>query len=280
MIRTFLTLIIATTILAGCGDRHAHIEPVDAILEAQDAFEDGEIGTGLRLLKSAGRRGDIHALAYLADAYESGYVRVSTPDRSDIRGEGETNVAFWTWPWEAGRWRRAHEAELERGVAAGEPLALLARVRMLEQRRFVDRRWREPSEEDLVEARSILVGLAEQGSVDAMVHLGVSTPGMDREEGLRWLSRAEAAGHPQACWFRLWFYEGDPRFATAAELVVSIDRAEVCHAMDRDQTYDFAAETVSTLGREGARANEAAVTSLDSLRILGVFDRHPRLSSL
>lgn len=272
MSRIILALLLISGFAAGCGDRFDHLEPEEAVQQAQEALETGDVRLTLGLLKSAADRGHLLALEYLADAYDRGYLHHQDTDRPATQ-----NLTFRKWPWEAAHWHRAFATELESRVAAGDAEALIMHAIRLRARTFRGGDWHDPAASALEESNTILRDLAASGNATAMIQLGFYSEAGDRHA---WFRRAEEAGDPNGCWFQFLFIDSGAHVVTAAEFADAIDRSEECHAMDPNHRFDFAGDKLGSLRAQMEQGNEHASTHLDSLRALGVFDRHPRLREL
>lgn len=130
-LRCFLFSLVL--LLSACADPYASLPPDTAVAAAQESIQDGDPRRALRLLKSAASRGDLTALATLAQAHDRGYLQVQS------HREAQTiNRPIRRWPREGPRWRRANGAEVERRVAAGDPEGLHAQAARLMERTFRD----------------------------------------------------------------------------------------------------------------------------------------------
>ncbi|MEM0962249.1 MAG: hypothetical protein AAGK21_06920, partial [Bacteroidota bacterium] len=99
----------------------------------------------------------------------------------------------------------------------------------------------------------------------------------DDDAFARHIDEGVAAGEPQACTFQLWFTSDGPDLSSTQGYVDYYDRVIAC---DPGEGFHHVADSISNLVEEIGRGNEAAVVAVDSLRLLGVFDRHPQLAPL
>jgi len=264
-------LLVLAALLAGCAGPPP--PPGDAIAQAREAAQQGNASAAIRALKAASAEGDLTASTALADAYARGYLAVTPPH---VRVT--THLPIRTWPWEASRWRRARDAAVARGVAAGDPVALYLRADALDRKTFEDGRWAEPTEDARAESAGLLLRLAHEGHTPAMLRLGLAALPADREEAGRWLRRAEAAGDPQACWLLFLLVDQVPADPSPEALPRQIDHAEACHALGSvPPGYDHSARVVGDLRAAAATGDPEAHALLTALAADGVFERHPRL---
>lgn len=135
----------------------------------------------------------------------------------------------------------------------------------------------------MAEAHAILQDLAGKGDTGAMIRLAFASMPRDREAGAEWLRRASDAGDAQACWLEAFFVDRVGATYSAADIAEAIDRAEACRVLDPTPdpgAHDYSREVVGSLRIQATRGNATAEAQLDSLRTLGVFERHPRLSDV
>ena len=277
-----LRLLLAPLALAvgACSSPAAPVGSAeDAIDAAHAAAEAGDTGRALDLIDRAAASGDIEALAFRADVYERGYLAVPAGHRS---GEPAHHVAFWAWPWEAAGARRDAERALAERVERGVHDALFLLADRLVSGRFVDGRWaRPPAERD--SARALYRRLAAEGGDPQRLAWLARSLG-DPDAWLGHLRDGVAAGDDRACVYLAAFEDHRDRHS-AALTSRAIDALEACRAMapaaDRaDPFHTFADRTLGTLAREARSGNGDASAALDSLRQLGVLDRHPRLADV
>lgn len=235
----------------------------------------GAPGVALRYLEAAADQGDLEAFARLAAAHDRGYLRIPTDPNSP---HGTQHVAIWSFPWQAGRWRSAYEQARDEQAREGDHTALLRLADDL----AVPSLWlrRPDALPDPDSARAIRQRLIREGSGPAMVHeaLRLHSNG-DRDGADALLVRAAEAGQPQACELRVAFrtQPGLPSRddASAQAAATLIDALEACPSR---RSESGGTRIVAGLKRGQRSGATQAGAQLDSLRALGVFERHPHLA--
>lgn len=269
-----MRLLLAATLaltLAACSP---NLTPDEAAEAAAEAVEAGDAGEALRLYRSAAKRGHLRAMETLADAHRRGYFT-----RSGSMVTGFNPVRFVGLPWEASHWQRRFEDEMTRQVRAGSTEARYMLAGHLRTRHFDGETWHDPSPAERDSSEAIYHALANEGHVNAMLVL--SFRANSRGDSLvadRWLARAEEAGSETACWFRV--SRAHRHLTSMKALADGIDAGTRCEAMEDDPSpiRSMAEMALGNLFTQDSLGNEAATAALDSLRALGVFERHPHLA--
>ncbi|MEL6614730.1 MAG: hypothetical protein AAFQ43_03280 [Bacteroidota bacterium] len=258
-----LPLLALSGLLAACTPSMA---PEAAIEAAEAAEASGDARKALRYYRAAAEAGDLGALRTVATAYDRGYLRTSG-------GFPVTNLPVFVWPGQDGRWRDRYETERDRRALSGDPSAWMQVADDLTV-------WnRDETQADRDSARAIRQRLVDEGEPFALVRAGLETVHNDRDAGLALLRRADAAGHPQACHLLILFERGDSALVTAKQWAEEIDRLAQCPVLDPEKPSR--GETVIRNLRDAVdRGDAEAQVHLDSLRTLGVFERHPRLDEI
>lgn len=268
-------LILLSLALAACHSPAPGLSAETLRQRADSLALAGDAGGALRYLEAAADEGDLEAFAQLAAAHDQGYLRIRTEAGSP---SGTQLVAIWSFPWQAERWRTAYEQARDEQAREGDHDALLRLADDL----AVPSLWlrRPDALPDPDSARAIRQRLIREGNGSAMIaeafrrlHDG------DREAADALLVRAEASGHPQACELRVAFrtVPGLPpqEDISAQATATLIDALEACHS---HRSESRGARIIAGL-RRGQRAGATqAGAQLDSLRALGVFERHPHLA--
>ena len=245
---------------------------------ATQAAASGDGFRAVRFLKAAGASGDLDALRSVAEAYEFGYL----PSHA-IRGDEDyTNLPILALPGQAGRWRARYARERDALALSGDPDGW-ARVAD-DLAPFT----RDATAAERDSAAAIRQRLAAERHGPTLVYLAVNTrEGWDnpvRQDSL--LRLAEEAGYSNACHLRATFAtrvsEGAEPDTTVAGLAAHIGRVEACgRPTGLEPGDEWGGERIVRSIKTGAaRGDSAAVAHLDSLRLLGVFERHPRLAAV
>ena len=266
--RLFLLAALAV-VFAGCS---SPVSDPDAAREAaREAAANGEAREAIRHYKSAAEAGDLYALSTLATIYERGHVR----------GEPGPYTAIFTLPGQGARWRARYERERDARARSGENEALLVVAQDLCGAFSRNDCEAQPALAD--SARAIRERLADDGYAPALFMLAFHHRQRGEDAAFdSLLARAEAVGEPEvrarACFFRVFMGEGGTDQTSAARTARHIDRTERCHAMHPDGE-NRNVRLVGNLRDAARRGNANASAHLDSLRTLGVFERHPHLGS-
>ncbi len=260
---------------SACGPAPLNGSPQDAFDAAQEAVDAGDADRALALLDQAADAGHLAALGTRAEAYEQGYLTVRNPGR-----EGARYVTVQPLPGQAALARRAYERTLADSVRAGHPPALLAAALQLAGPLYIEegRQVSHAPAADLDSAAALYRRLQDTDGPHLQVAF-LATALRDEDGRRRHLDAAVTAGEPQACFIKLWWFGDRPDTATAAGMARYLDTIESTCPKSPGAT-DLAAESMRTLTDQVERGNEAAVQFLDSLRVEGVFERHPRLAAL
>ena len=240
----------------------------------QAALGAGDAERALGLLRTAAP-GDLRAHAQLSEAYERGYLV-----RRDTLGGPDVRLPIRTLPGQASleAWRL--ERHLGRAAEAGDPDAMLALARRgsetieIRDGKLVPAVL-DPSQRRLAEATyQRLVGEdVDRFQLGMLAHvLG------DSAAYRRHVSEAAAQGDPTACDFKIWFMGGDdrPSLGPAEGLALYYDRVAACRP--GHPIPSAAMRSLRDLRAQLDQGNPAAAVALDSLRQLGVFERHPELA--
>ncbi len=255
-----LLLAVTAFVLASC---RPDLPARTAALEADTAAARGETWHALRLYRVAASQGDLDALQTLANAYQQGYVRANT-------GSPARHFPFLTLPGQGQRWRARYEQARDDRARSGDPAALLRMADDLTH-------WNpDATDADRDSARAIRQRLVDADYPPALLAraLSIRDDESSRDQMLR---RAEAAGSAQACYLRVLFRHS--RMVTAAETAAYIDDNEACPPIPGE--HPTPGEWIVRNLLDGQNRGEAWATAhLDSLRALGVFERHPQLAAV
>ena len=273
---TRLVLAALAVFVAGCGPAPSGLSPADTSEAVDHAVRRGDTDRAVALLRASADAGDYHAYGRLADAYGRGYFTAR-----DAVGAPERNVAFRTWPWQAALARRAYVRGRDRAARAGDPVALLdVATSYGDARQIVGGQLvasdLTPAQRDSAEAIYALL-------VDTDVprlRLALLAKDLGRDDAYRQhVGEAVAAREPNACAFQIWFSDAAPRVSLrhTAGLAAYLDRVRAC-APEAPPPAE-AVQQMEALREQVVLGNPAAAVALDSLRQLGVFERHPRLAA-
>lgn len=261
MLRLFPLLL-----LVGCAATPTGLDLDIAYERAQQAIRAGDGETAHALLAEAAGHDHLPSLAALLMAYAdhgfavpgawTGTEQVTLPVRVEPARQAVTGFRF--------------VRAISRGVRRGDPMALryhamdLAAGGSAEDRAEAERIYRHLLTTDLPARELFALSLRFDAIADQ--------PRLAR--------LAAAEGDPLACTFQVWLQEDDPQttWSHTAGVARYLDRVGAC-APDRP----IPAEAVSILRdlqAQLASGAPAAAVAMDSLRTLGVFDRHPELAAL
>ncbi|MEM1055908.1 MAG: hypothetical protein AAGI52_10305 [Bacteroidota bacterium] len=282
---TRLPLAALALVLAACTPDLSLDEALDAAAAAEARAEPRE---AIRYYKLAADQGDLGAIKTVAASYRDGYLRAKGPDRPVHAGEETSSfMPLLVLPGQASHWQRRYERERDGRALAGDPSAWMRVAEDL----TVWNRNETPADAD--SALAIRERLVREGYHPAILQKALSVFREDREAGLELFHQAEAAGSPGACQLRAtWLHyqvgiespaKPDPSANATAQF---IDALEACPPVETGPDEpERGARLVANLAKAAASPSDTfgsaddAVASLDSLRALGVFDRHPRLTA-
>ena len=251
--------------------------------EAALLDRDGDLATAL--LKSAASSGDTGAFRTVADAAATGFLvspRVgSYLYTGGLAAEPDSQLTFRLLPGEGALIAYRYRRSLDKAAASGEPDALLAVAETLlgAQARVASGQLRSldplaPAELD--SARHIYDRLT--GADVPRVRLAWIARGLGDEGAFaRHIAEGIEADEPLACQFHVWHTGVPPDLSSTQGYADFYDRVLGC---DPDEGYAYVADSIAYLAGESERGNEAAAVAVDSLRQLGVFERHPQLAAL
>ena len=235
---------------------------------AAEAEASGDARGALRAYKAAANGGDLEALNIVADAYRDGYVRAQTASAE----QGVTFLPILTWPGQGDRWQARYKRERDEAAQAGDPVAWM--------RVAQDLTFGKETRANRDSAQAIRQRLVDADYGPALIHAAMSSWGDNPARSDSLLRRAEGAGNAQACHIRVtWgnIARTPEELDISAEATAAyIDALEACPPLPTDGPQGGA--MVVEKIRRSTLPNAAA--HLDSLRALGVFDRHPRLARL
>ena len=260
------------------GPAQPELSADHAWAEYRAAVTAGDGDRAVAMLEAAADAGDWGALGELVQTYERGYLRTST----DSAGTDYRTLPVSASPLRARHARARYADALDRARADGDPHALYRIAGQLLQphgpptvvpgemptqvdsaaRDSADALYRQIVDADLPRMSLAMLALA----------LG------DSAAYVRHIDEAVAAGESNACTFKLWFTHGQPDLATLRGRVAHYDRVLACDP--GGEASDYVADDVRALHEQIALGNAGAVVALDSLRALGLFERHPRLASV
>lgn len=256
-------------VLAGCSAGSSG--PVDLRADYAQALHDGDRDRALDVLDAAADAGDLGALRELAEVRSQGYLSVPY----DQGGGGRLTVASLPGEamWTAWRYRRARD----RGAEAGDPEALLAvaeeQAGDLVMRGGVRVRTLSGSRRDSV---AVLYRRLLETNVSRLRLARLARHLDDEEAYIQLVDAAVAGREPDACSYKLYLTGTRRDLSTPAGLARFVDDAEACPRVPGDA--DHAAEQIGALVAQVRSGNDGARVLLDSLRVEGVFERHPRLA--
>lgn len=264
-------LCLAVLFLSACASEPSGLSPADAYDRAENAIAAHDVETAHALLREAAAHNHIPSLEGLAEVYEHGF-RVPGGDASALFVD--------TWPGQRMLTHFRLARAVSRGVRAGDPEALLSSVYWSAGGFWTDqdgvvspkRRWARRDS-----ARAVYHRIADQ-DVDPF-RLALLAKSLGEEEGYRrHLRDAAAGGDPTACSFLIWFDEEDPQTTTGhvEGLARYFDRVDACQP-GHPIPYP-AMSPLRDLRAQLDLGTPAAAVALDSLRHLGVFERHPELA--
>ena len=268
-------VLAAALALAACGPSPSGLSPEAAYEAHHDALLDGDAVGALALLKEAAEADHLGALETLADARERGYMRAPF----DARRKAGTNVAVYSLPGQAEAARERFEAVRDAQARAGDPEAMRsAAFHVLGSDTFIDGRLAADATPAQLDSAAVLYERLLSTDLPR-VQLALLAKALGRDDAYdRHVDEAAAAGEPQGCTCKLYMTDDRPDFSGSAGLALLIDRAMAC--APEGPGVEIAARPVRTLLDETGRGNAAARVTLDTLRRLGVFERHPRLAAL
>ncbi|MEM1118562.1 MAG: hypothetical protein AAGJ11_18795 [Bacteroidota bacterium] len=265
-----LLLALATT-LAACGPSASGLDPQAAVEAADTAIAAHDADRALALLTEAAGAGHLEAMRRVAEAHERGYIR--TPYE---QGETSANLAVTTWPGRAAVARYRYASALASRAEAGEPGALL--VAALELKGSLTRRngtWEAdmtPVERDSLAA---LHARLDAMDVDRLPLWSIAVALADTAAARRHLDEAVEAAEPRACDIRTWFGSSVGRdLSTARGLASYYDALASC------PKEGLVEDALAPLAENVRAGIPEAVALADSLRDLGVFDRHAGAGAL
>lgn len=262
-------LLFALLAVAACAPQPSGLSPDDAFEAAQQAIRNRDAETAHALLAEAAKQDHLRSLALLTQSYGQ-----SPAPGFAVPGEGAGSEPVLL-PIEGGRARAVTTGlrfvrAINRGVRDGDPLALRYHATKLafdedpERRREAEQIYRDLLDSDL--PASDLYHLAMVVGTDA--------------ERQRLTHLAAAEGDAQACAFSVWFYEDEPQssWSHTAAIARYLDRLGAC-APDRPIPSE-AFGPIRDLRAQLDLGNPDSIIALDSLRQLGVFERHPELAAI
>ncbi len=271
-----MRLLPLLVVLAACAPA-SDLDPDQAFAQAEDAIRDHDAEAAHALLADAARRDHIPSLQLLLRSYDRGF---------EVPGEWEgtrpVTLPVETWPGQPAVTGFRYVRAVSRGARAGDPNALLlVALDDFRETRVVGGTVVPPV---LTPAHRRAATSTYRGLVDADVDRfelarlaqALGDDGAHR----RHVAEAAAQGHPMACTFKVWFHEDDPQttLSHTVGLTRYLDRVDACvpnQPLPPEALYPLhALRTQIDLG------NPAAAVALDSLRQLGVFERHPELAAV
>ena len=268
-----LVLLLA---LAACAPS-PDLDPDQAFARAQQAILDRDAETAHALLADAARQDHIPSLKLLLVGYDRGF---RVPGEWD--GTEPVTLPVNAWPGQFTLTGFRFVRALNRAARAGDPDARLA-VALDDFRttRVVNGEVIPPA---LTPAQrntltALYQGLADTG-VDRFQLARLAQVLGDDEAYRRHVAEAAALGDPTACTVKVWFHEDDPQttLSHTAGVARYLDRVKAC-VPDRPLPPE-ALHPFRDLRAQLALGNPAAAAALDSLRQLGVFERHPELAAV
>ena len=262
----------------GCGPEPSGLSPDDAFQASLAAVGEGDVPRALRLLDEATDAGHLDALEYRARAYRLGYLRTDYYDGWKP-GKIEETHPFLVLPGQAEAAQTAYQRRLQTAADAGDSDAMLRLALALGQPRRIGGEWvTTPS--GLDSARVLYDRLVAADAPPRSLAALARVLGLDQDRQAH-LTRATEDGDPVAC---LQSAYDQHRFPFSAErLAPSIDALEACREMAQGVStpvaFDHNDKTLGALAEQVREGNPDARVILDSLRRLGVFERHPRLAA-
>ena len=247
-------------------------DPEQAYARAEQAIRDHDAEAALALLADAARQDHVPSLKLLLDGYDRGFW---VPD--EWNGTQPVRLPVDARPGQHAmtvlRLRRA----VSRGARAGNPDALLevAHTRLLKYALSRDDGDPHASVQVLLDSARVAYRRADDAGADGLRLAMLARTLGDDPSYRRHLAAAAADGDPTACMLQVWFHEDDPQTTTShmAGVARYFDRIDAC-APDRPLPAE-ALRPLRDLRAQLDLGNPAASVALDSLRQLGVFERHP-----
>lgn len=270
-----LLLLVLPLALSACTPSMA---PEAALENARAAEASGEARDALRYYRAAANAGDLGAMKTIARAYEEGYLRAKGPDAPRRQGEIVSHfMPVFVWPGQAGRWRERYTRERDAAALAGDPDAWM---RVAEDLTVWNR---DETQADRDSARAIRQRLMDEGYAPALLHVALNAVRQNPAVADSLLRLAEEAGSGQACVFRVLrsTQHVDPNDVdlSAAATARYIDSMEACPPLPGDRP-PFSATVVENIRLSAENGSPEATAHLDSLHVLGVFDRYPHLAEM
>ena len=269
----FLFLLLPLA-LGACADPTPPLPDSEFLAAYDAALASGDAEAAVAVVKAQAEAGDVGALGQMAAIYRDGYVR-------DLDTSGESKQAtLVVWPWQEGLWRRRYIRERDRQAREGDADALFYAAQDL-QKPWIHPTGdvTDPTHAELDSAHTILSRLAAGGHPLALFSLGADARMEGDPAADSLLAAAEAAGSFAACVWRASSMQGDA--LTSHGLADQIDRGESCRALTTRSSASIPSESVIRGLRAGmADGSPEARMHLDSLRALGVFERHPHLARI
>ncbi len=269
----FLLLLLPLA-LAACSDPSPVLAEREFLAAYDEARASGDAERAVDIVRVRAKAGDVGAMQHLAGVYQSGMVR--TPDRPWKLGEP---MRVRAWPGQARLWRARYERERDQKAREGDPDALFALAQDLifpdpsaEAHAAVTQADRDSSH--AIRQRLIAAGHATALFSEAMNHTRGDVP---RRDSL--LGAATAAGSFDACTWRAHFSTQGGH--SAQRIAVRVDEAEACRPLlDGRDGHTLAESELHSLRQAAASGTPQAAAIVDSLRTLGVFERHPHLAQI
>ena len=270
----FLLLILPLA-LAACSSPGADLTPEATFALANSAAARGETKEALALYKDAAKRGDLDALSTVSRAMRQGYIRAPEPENTRQGEIMAHHLPIFVLPGQAGLWRDRYETEKAGKAAAGDPYARY----LVAQDLRIWKRDATPAERD--SARAIMDGLVAEHFGPAVIP---ATMRLYREGDVQtadsMLALVKPPYHASACAFGVTWRGMTPAGQTpdiSAEATARvIDAYEACP--DLPDGYEKRSQTIVQNLMRSER--ERDIAHLDSVRALGVFQRHPHLAQI
>ncbi len=273
------TVPLLLLLLAGCGPAPSGLSPSDAFQASLDAVGQGDVPQALVLLDEAADAGHLGALEYRARSYKMGSLRA---DYHDGWQPGQISGAhpFLVLPGQAEAAEAEYQSALRSAADDGDPDAMLSLALELGQRRWIAGEWVTlPSGIDSARVLYDRLVSADAPPRDLAALAHVLDRDRDRQSHL---ARAAQAGDPVACLHRAYDEHGFP--FSARGLAPAIDALEACRDLAEGKptpvAFDHNDKRLGELAEQVRGGNPDARVILDSLRQLGVFERHPRLAAV
>ena len=245
--------------------------------ELQAAMEDGDGDRAIEVLETAAEAGEWGAYGRLAEAYSRGYIQTFV--------DGSVQplmVQVPLSPRMAEMARLRHEAGRERAMEEGDPYALFQFAThilypSLPMGALVS--GGDPPSQSARDSAAVIYRRIADSDLPRLVVARLAKAVGDSVGHVRHIDEAIAAGERGACTHKLWLSSGPrPNLSTLQGRAAYYDDLLDCDS--GDEAREHISRDIRALHEQIALGNPESVVALDSLRHLGLFERHPWLNDL